>query len=195
MDRRYEVYCLADPLFYDSTTQVRDERLELEFTRRPVPVGWEQTEVADWLVHRPVGVRLPAQGWKVHVSACLDNADKVLTTVWDYCVPRRISFKFLRGLDALLLANAKYAHRGSSGKFVTIYPADEQLEVVLTELGVALAGSQGPYILSDLRWGEGPLYVRYGGFAERHSVSETGALELAIEDPDGRLKLRLDDQI
>jgi serine/threonine protein kinase len=118
----------------------------------------------------------------------LDNADKVLTTVWDYCLRRRIPFKFLRGLDALLMANAKYAPRGSSGKFVTIYTTDEaQLEVVLKELGEALAGSRGPYILSDLRWGEGPLYVRYGGFAERHSVSETGALVLAIEDPDGRL--------
>jgi class III lanthionine synthetase len=182
------VYCLADPLFYDSMTQVREERFGFEFTRRPVPLGWERTELADWLVHRPVGVSVPAQGWKVHVSACLDNAEKVLTTVWGYCLGRRIPFKFLRGLDALLLANAKYAHRGSSGKFVTMYPADEaQLEIVLNELGEALAGNQGPYILSDLRWGEGPLYVRYGGFAERHCVSETGALVLAIEDPDGRL--------
>ncbi len=55
----------------------------------------------------------------------MDNADQVLTTVWDYCLRRRIAFKFLRGLDALLPANAKYAHRGASGKFVTIYPADE----------------------------------------------------------------------
>src|SRR6185312_8898737 len=82
----------------------------------------------------------------------------------------------------------KYAHRGSSGKFITIYPADEeQLETVLNELGDALNGSQGAYILSDLRWGKGPLYVRYGGFAERHCVSETGALVLAIEDPSGKL--------
>jgi tRNA A-37 threonylcarbamoyl transferase component Bud32 len=188
VDKRYEVYCLADPLFYDSTIQVREERLGFEFTRRPVPLGWERTELEDWLVHRPVGVSFPPQGWKVHVSACLDNADKVLTTVWDYCLRHRIPFKFLRGLEALLLANAKYAHRGASGKFVTIYPADEaQLEVVLNELGEALAGSQGPYILSDLRWAEGPLYVRYGGFVERHCVSETGALVLAIQDADGRL--------
>lgn len=108
--------------------------------------------------------------------------------MWDYCLQHRIPFKFRRNLEVLLLTNAKYANRGSSGKFVTIYPADEaQLEVSLNELGEALAGSHGPYILSDLRWGEGPLYVRYGGFAERHCVSETGALVLAIEDPDGRL--------
>jgi serine/threonine protein kinase len=188
VDKRYEVFCLADPLFYDSTSRVQEERLGFEFTRRPVPVGWERTELADWLVHRPVGVRLPSQGWKVHVSACLDNADQVLDTVGDYCLQRLISFKFLRSRDTLLLANAKYAHRGSSGKFITIYPADEeQLEAVLSELGEALEGGRGPYILSDLRWANGPLYVRYGGFAERHCVSETGALVLAIEDPNGKL--------
>jgi tRNA A-37 threonylcarbamoyl transferase component Bud32 len=188
VDKRYEVFCFADPLFYDAATQVREERLEFECARCPVPQGWERSELEDWLVYWPVGVPSPSQGWKVHVSACLDNAGKVLTTVWDYCLERRIPFKFRRDLDALLLANAKYAHRGSSGKFITIYPVDEaQLEVVLAELGDALAGSEGPYILSDLRWGEGPLYVRYGGFAERHCVSETGALVLAIRDPEGRL--------
>ncbi len=188
MDKRYEVYCFADPLFYDSTTQAPEEGPGFELAQLPVPQGWERWELEDWLVQWPVGVSSPPQGWKVHVSACLDNADKVLTTVWDYCLQHRIPFKFRRNLDALLLANAKYAHRGSSGKFVTIYPADEvQLEVVLNELGEALAGSQGPYILSDLRWGEGPLYVRYGGFTERHCVSETGALVLAIEDSEGRL--------
>jgi predicted Ser/Thr protein kinase len=188
VDKRYEVYCFADPLFYDSTTQAPEERPGFEFTRRPIPPGWERSERDDWLVYRLSGEPLAKQGWKVHVSACLDNAEQVLDTVGDYCVQRRIQFKVLRNIYALLLANAKYAHRGSSGKFITIYPADEaQLETVLNELGAALEGSQGPYILSDLRWGEGPLYVRYGAFAERHCLSETGELVLAMEDPDGRL--------
>jgi tRNA A-37 threonylcarbamoyl transferase component Bud32 len=188
VDKRYEVYCLADPLFYDSTSQVREERLNFEFARRAVPLGWERSELTDWLVYRPVGVQLPRQGWKIHVAACLDNANQLLDTVGDYCLQRRISFKFLRSRDVLLLANAKYAHRGSSGKFITIYPADEeQLEAVLNELGEALDGSRGPYILSDLRWANGPLHVRYGGFDVRHCLSETGALVLAIEDPNGKL--------
>ncbi len=133
-----------------------------------MPGGWAASELDDWLVHRPIDAKIPAQGWKVHVSACLDNAERVLAAVADYCRNGRIAFKFRRSLGALLLANAKYANRGSSGKFVTIYPVDEaQLEAVLTELGEALDGSPGPYVLSDLRWGKGPLYVRYGGFAER----------------------------
>jgi len=188
VDKRYEVYCLADALFYDAPGTVREIHTEFSRTRCPVPPGWERTELDDWLVHRPEDVRLPPQGWKVHVSACLDNAEDVLAAVWDHCVARGVAFKFLRDRNSLLLSNAKYAHRGSSGKLVTIYPVDEaELARVLTGLGEVLDGQPGPYILSDLRWRQGPLYVRYGGFAERFCASPSGALELAIEDADGVL--------
>lgn len=188
MDKRYEVYCLVDSKFYDSTSQVGEQPQDFELGHAPVPEGWMASELEDWPVHSPVGTELPSQGWKVHVSACLDNAERVLAAVADYCRIRRIAFKFRRSPDALLLANAKYANRGSSGKFITIYPADvAQLEAVLTELGEVLDGSPGPYVLSDLRWGTGPLYVRYGGFAQRYCLSETGSLEMAIEDAEGRL--------
>ena len=57
---------------------------------------------------------------------------------------------------------------------------------MLTELGEVLDGSAGPYVLSDLRWRNGPLYVRYGGFVERYCLSETGSVERAMMDPQGR---------
>ncbi|MGH3775069.1 MAG: class III lanthionine synthetase LanKC [Pseudonocardiaceae bacterium] len=188
MDKRYELFCLVDPFFYDSTSRLGKQPRDFELGHAPIPDGWAASELEDWHVQHPIDVTLPAQGWKVHASACLDNAERILAVVADYCRNRRIAFKFRRSPDALLLANAKYANRGSSGKFVTIYPASEaQLETVLTELGAMLDGSPGPYVLSDLRWGNGPLYVRYGGFAQRYCLSETGSLELAIEDAEGRL--------
>ncbi len=56
-------------------------------------------------------------------------------------------------------------------QFVTVYPADEeQLHTVLRELGSLLEGFEGPYILTDLRWHDGPLYVRYGAFARMYVV-------------------------
>lgn len=114
--------------------------------------------------------------------------ETILEHVLGYCVPRDIPFKFIRSKQLLLLRNGKYAPRGSSGKFVTIYPRDDdQLHVILTELGQALEGQPGPYILSDLRWGEGPLFVRYGGFAERYCLGASGELELAITDDSGSL--------
>ncbi|WP_338145831.1 class III lanthionine synthetase LanKC [Streptomyces scabichelini] len=187
MDKRYEVYCLTHPRFYDAPHHGRTRGCFRQ-ARRRLPASWAREELGEWVVCRPTGTVLPSQGWKIHVSACLDNAQTVLNAVWDYCVPRGIAFKFLPDKETLFLANAKYAHRGSSGKFVTVYPVDEaQCERVLTELGAVLDGRPGPYILSDLRWRAGPLYVRYGAYADRYCVSADGAVEQAVEDPSGRL--------
>jgi len=84
--------------------------------------------------------------------------------------------------------NGKYAPRGSSGKIVTIYPADETAcERILADLSQVLDGEPGPYILSNLRHGSGPLYVRYGGFTEQHCLNARGELVPAIEDLAGNL--------
>ncbi|HXL96689.1 MAG TPA: hypothetical protein VN969_47895 [Streptosporangiaceae bacterium] len=75
-----------------------------------------------------------------------------------------------------------------AGKIVTIYPADEAAcERILADLGQLLDGEPGPYILSDLRYGAGPLYVRYGGFTEQHCLDARGELVPAIEDLAGNL--------
>ncbi|MGH8930816.1 MAG: class III lanthionine synthetase LanKC [Egibacteraceae bacterium] len=182
------MYCLTDPIFYDSLINARAENLEFEVARRPVPQGWQRFDNDGWLIYQTADMQLPLQGWKIHVSACMHNAEEILATVWDYCIARGISFKFLCGRHILYMANSKYAGRGGSGKLVTIYPVDEaELELVLKEVGELLEGQPGPYILSDLRWGSGPLYVRYGGFAERYRLSEQGEWELAMEDPTGEL--------
>jgi hypothetical protein len=183
MDDRYDTYCAVDPLFYDSLTNITAKAAEFGVATRPLPRGWKREPSDDWLIYGPEDGSLPQQGWKIHISACLDNAERVLNAVWDYCVPRGMSFKFLRGPRMLLLRNAKYARRGSSGKFVTIYPRDDaELELASKELAGLLDGEAGPYILSDLRYGAGPVYVRYGGFAARYCLSGDGQVVPAIAD-------------
>ena len=199
MDNRYEVFCLADRYFYESLDRLPAARPAgsagrtvslFETAQRATPPDWHRMRTGDWLhLDPPAGAEAyPAQGWKIHVTATLDNADKVAAKVWDYCVPRNIPFKFVPGPQLLHLRNSKYAGRDTSGKFVTVYPPDERrLHVVLDELGVLLDGEPGPYILTDLRWREGPLHVRYGAFAKRFCVGERGTLVSAIEDGEGRL--------
>jgi len=185
---RYEVFCAVDPFFYDSPTAGADHSLSYAAGLPSLPAGWERAETGDWLACHPRNVRLPLQGWKIHVSACLSNAAEILSSVWDYCVARNVAFKFLRNETLLLLQNAKSADRGASGKFITIYPVDEaQLATTLHDLGRTLTGRPGPYILSDLRVGSGPLFVRYGGFALRWHVTANGERVPAIEDTSGRL--------
>ncbi|MFJ9696334.1 class III lanthionine synthetase LanKC [Kitasatospora sp. NPDC101183] len=188
MDMRYEAYSYADPLFYDSP--VRWATLE-EFPAagEPAPAGWVRNTREVWVGYQPVDGHLPEQGWKVHVSARVDNAPRILDTVRSYCFEHRIAFKFLRSPALVQTQNAKYAPRGSSGKFMTLYPVgDRELERCLDDLDTALGGEPGPYILSDLRWRQGPLYLRYGGFVEQFCRTETGELVLAFREPSGALR-------
>jgi tRNA A-37 threonylcarbamoyl transferase component Bud32 len=188
VDKGYELYCLTDREFYDSSllATVKDEPFQI--ATRELPPGWRTAPSDDWLMFAPDEAELPSQGWKIHASACLDNAEQILETIWDYCVRERIAFKFIRSRQLLFLRNMKYADRGYSGKFVTIFPdGEEQFARILEQLAPALDGHDSPYILSDLRWGAGPLYVRYGGFRERFCVGPNGELEAAIEDADGEL--------
>ncbi|WP_244926879.1 class III lanthionine synthetase LanKC [Streptomyces eurocidicus] len=203
MDKRYEVYCLADRRFYETP-----DRLSVpaggapeaaggglfETARRPVPAGWHTSRTGDWLHLTPVDEDgaprsgQPPQGWKIHVSATAASAEKTAAAVWDHCVPKGIPFKFVPAPHLLHLRNSKYAGRDHSGKFVTVYPKDEeQLRTTLTELHEAVGGLPGPYVLTDLRWHDGPLYVRYGAFARRFCVDARGTLVPAIEDAEGRL--------
>ncbi|TCR26857.1 class III lanthionine synthetase LanKC [Streptomyces sp. BK205] len=200
MDKRYEVYALADRHFYETPDRISAGEAGAagrapgyETARRAVPDGWDAARIGDWLTLTPLGpdgrpAPGPSQGWKIHASATRENADRIAAIVWDYCVPRRISFKFVPAPHLLHLRNTKYAARDTSGKFVTIYPADEeQLHEVLRELGKLLEGFEGPYILTDLRWYEGPLYVRYGAFARTFVVDERGSLVPAVRNGEGTL--------
>jgi len=186
MDVRYEPFCFADPLFYDSPRRWQRNASDFEAAGARVPAGWQRSERDLWIVLQPEGLRLPSQGWKIHVSATPDNAERVLAKVSEYCFARRLLFKFLRGPAVLLMQNSKYAPRGSSGKLLTVYPRDEpELECTLSGLDALVGGEPGPYVLSDLRWNAGPLYTRYGGFAELYHVGEYGERELALRRPDG----------
>ncbi|MCC3763172.1 class III lanthionine synthetase LanKC [Glycomyces sp. TRM65418] len=188
MDDRYAAFCMADPAFYDAMYSAETAGESFAVAERPLPEGWRRSESDDWLTVRHEATALPMQGWKIHASATMDGAERVLEKVWDYCVPRGIQFKFLRSSSALLVRVSKYAPRGYSGKLVTIYPEDDAAcERILTELGTLLEGEAGPYILSDLRWGKGPLHVRYGAFANRYTTDERGEVVPALEDGEGRL--------
>ncbi|MFI1384120.1 class III lanthionine synthetase LanKC [Embleya sp. NPDC020886] len=192
MNKGYAAYCDADRTFYDAPHRLRTDEsgpaASYRTTRRELPDGWRRHNFADWLAFRPAEYPLPAQGWKIHVSACLGNAERILAAVWDYCVPRGIAFKCVPSRYLLHTRNAKYADRAGSGKFVTVYPTDdEQCRNIATDLAELLAGEPGPYILSDLRWGEGPVHLRYGSFTERNCHNERGEPCPAIADDTGTL--------
>src|SRR5256885_11351055 len=101
MEQAHEAYALADPSFYDAMHSAQTAGASFAVADRELPDGWTLKEQDDWLVIDPHRGRLPTQGWKIHGSATMRNAEGILAAVWDYCVPRGIQFKFLRSEAAL----------------------------------------------------------------------------------------------
>ena len=182
----YEMFCRADATFFDTPERIADDptRFDLDLPAQ----GWHRRQRGLWVACAPDDVRLPDQGWKIHVSTTPAQARRVLDVVSGYCVAAGVTFKYLRSAEILLLLNGKQAPRASSGKFVTVYPVDDAaFERVATDLAELLAGTPGPYVLSDLRIGEGPLYVRYGGFTPVYCADPDLGDVPALRRPDGVL--------
>ncbi|MCC0100156.1 class III lanthionine synthetase LanKC [Streptomyces flavotricini] len=178
-------FCLADPVFFDVPQRIADE--DERWTPPQVGDATTVRDDADVWVRVFFGRPLPLQGWKIHISADVPAAQEILHKAAAVCASHRVAFKYLRSARLLSAFNSKYAHRGSSGKFIAVYPADdEELKALLDALTAALDGQRGPYILSDLRWSDSsPVFVRYGAFAARWARDGGDAPVLAIARPDG----------
>ncbi|MBB5954375.1 hypothetical protein FHS29_000945 [Saccharothrix tamanrassetensis] len=189
MEAQYEVFCMTDPDFYDTIDlDITDDQLFAPLREAATPVGWSRTHTRGWVHYQPIGSRIPRQGWKVHVSATVDGAEEVTGKVFDYCVGHGATFKLVPSAPEYHNRNIKYGERAGGGKLAAIYPVDERdLETVVTGLGDLLDGVPGPYVLSDLRWRDGPVYVRYGAFEQRTVKRADGRPVMAIEDADGNL--------
>ncbi|MGW3151544.1 class III lanthionine synthetase LanKC [Streptomyces sp. NPDC001177] len=181
-------YCAADHLYYEPPGRLVDCDTLYPLARGEVPSGWRRGTRGLWTTLTPDEVQPVEQGWKIHLSATPRTAEPTLERAAAVLLARRVPFKFLRSLKALLLMSDKNISRGSSGKFVTVYPADDaQLEEILGELLTAVDGLPGPYILSDLRIGRGPVHVRYGAFVEQYGPGEDGLPVPALRRPSGEL--------
>ncbi|MEV6329054.1 class III lanthionine synthetase LanKC [Streptomyces sp. NPDC051909] len=139
-----------------------------------------------WWSHRH-DPELPAQGWKIHVSANHRNVREVAATVIGYLTAHGHDFKIALDLNIFEMLNSKGMSRGSGGKLVTVYPRDEErFRRCLADLARLLEGAEGPYILSDLRYRESKaLYFRYGQFLDTHTVDVLGRRVPHITGPDG----------
>ncbi len=188
MDRGHETSCLAEQTSADEVTRRARADEDFAFAARPLPPGWRRRPLEDSLVCTPPLPRMPTQGWQVHVSAAQHNAPDVLDQVGRYCIARALAFAFVRSA-ARLAGDSRCADRGSRGRFVTIYPADdEQFEQVVTDLDALVGGEPGPDVLGDLRIAAGPVSVRYGGFIQPWCIGAGGRLQPAIEHPGGEFE-------
>ncbi|MGX1755424.1 class III lanthionine synthetase LanKC [Streptomyces lydicus] len=179
-----ESFALADRTFFDWPGN-----WDLEATRfpaPPLPDGWTRGDNEAWTFCRPAEDRLPDQGWKIHVSAAPEDATRTLADVAAYCTGHGIAFKYLKSANVLRALSRKYAQRSSAGKLLTVYPVDDaEFARTLEGLDALVGGRPGPYVLTDLRFRQGPLHVRYGGFRTHYTEDTDGELVTALHRPDG----------
>ncbi len=129
------------------------------------------------------------QGWKLHLSATLTSAHEVLSRTVPLLIEAEAPFKVASTSAELATLNSNHCPRPSSGKFITVYPLDDDHAVALmAALDRATTGLPGPAILSDRPYRPGGLvHYRYGAFRGRAYISNDGDLVPAITSPDGEL--------
>ncbi|MGK5731415.1 class III lanthionine synthetase LanKC [Streptomyces sp. URMC 124] len=189
MDPRYEAYTIADSTWYEPLDRCQDSDSLFSLSVRELPEGWRRQHQGVWEFLTPGGSgQLPEQGWKIHVSATPGAAEETIEAAWSVCRRLELPWKFLRSRQIVAAMNTKYAHRAASGKTVTVYPrTTDDLRTALEELETVMHGRPGPYVLSDRRWNDGPVSVRYGAFTLMWCELADGSRVPALRTPQGRL--------
>lgn len=185
------MYTLSNELFYEPFEAHYEPKPDyitlVNDLLRDLNSDWVSTRDGFWFHIHPRKVALPTQGWKVHVSATLDNGASILQRAAKIALAHNVPFKFALDRNILSLISSKKWNRGSSGKFITMYPFDlPSFEMLLEDLYTELRDEEGPYILSDKRYKDcKTLYYRYGGIKRTSRVDMRGTEIPVLISPDG----------
>ncbi|MFF1480817.1 class IV lanthionine synthetase LanL [Streptomyces sp. NPDC058301] len=152
------------------------------------PADWTVEPGDFWCHVVPAGAARRTQGWKLHVSATPLSAPVTLARAAEVLVARRATFKFAASpARVAALVSGRY-ERGGGGKFITVYPADDDhFRLLAEELHLATVGLPGPAVLSDRRYlADSQVYYRYGVFAAAPALTPDGCFASRLTDPEGQ---------
>lgn len=183
-------YTLADREFYEPLDRYRPNDDDyLAVAKRHLPPEWGVMRHGIWYNCFPPNATVPAQGWKIHVSATSGNSPSVLATVARVARNHNAPFKFAIDNFVFRLLNGKNWPRGGSGKFITLYPSSVQhCQELLDVLRGAMLGYNGPYILSDRRYRDSrTVHYRYGGIAPTKRLCPSGEQRAVILGTSGEV--------
>src|SRR5882724_4775147 len=155
---------------------------ETSFRRFLANLGVAPVLQDPWLM---VGCSERTQGWKLHLSTIPTEVWRLLVTVVPLLRDSRVSFKIACDASALMQLNEGQLGPTQIGKFMTIYPEDdEQAGQLARELVAATDSFVGPVVASDFALG-GIVYARYGAFNPLVTRDRLGQQILSIHGPDG----------
>ncbi|MGA4683263.1 class IV lanthionine synthetase LanL [Micromonospora sp. AB353] len=148
---------------------------------------WRLRANEAWCYVEPPSHCRRLQGWKLHVSTTLPEAAQTLERAAMVLLAEQAAFKFARSTSLVEELNSPRCPRGNSGKFITVYPDDDNHFRLLAEaLHRATEGMVGPAILSDRPYRPGGVvHYRYGGFRANDVLNSDGSYSPMLVAPDG----------
>lgn len=103
MDIRYANYISPNSSYYRKVDNDRN----IEMFRVNLPLNWKCHQDRHWTYCMNNLQSLPVQGWKIHISCVLCEAEDILKEVSEYLFNMGTSFKFVKNSKELLLKNSK----------------------------------------------------------------------------------------
>jgi predicted Ser/Thr protein kinase len=182
---------LADSQFFETIDYYQPvEDGLVDIVKGILPDDWQYGRNTVWLGCHPPEERdkpLPQQGWKIHISSSVSNADDILRAVVPVLAKNDVSFKFSLDRRLLALMHSKGWARQGAGKFITVYPLDEeQFKFLIEELHQVTRQFEGLYILSDKRYKDSRVvFYRYGGIRPYTFLNVKGENVSVLLSPEG----------
>jgi hypothetical protein len=143
-----------------------------------------------WRFSRPLHPDDPEQGWKIHVSATILSAHKVLQRVAPLLIEQGVLFKAANSLLKLKELNCGlYGGFSQVGKCITVYARrPEEAVLIARRLHRRTHNIPAPIIPYDLPYRENScVYYRYGSFGPLEISNPDGTTTPGIRDPEGNI--------
>lgn len=139
--------------------------------------GWTYLFSGIFAEFMPVGLSLPAAGWKLRVNARLEDATRLLRSVVPVLRREKLAFKVLADPTLYRFGFSKQIQAEAGGKFLTIYiPRPEDLRRIAKELAVlieqlAVDPSAPPISDAPVRFSKNISY-RFGSYTNADFVKD-----------------------
>lgn len=142
-----------------------------------------------WIYVTPVGTGLLEQGWKLHISSTVRDSVDILRITIPFLVHQQCKFKIIRTHDLLRQLNHGIFGMSQIGKFITIYPQNDEMAVHIAEkIDQYIDDYIGPSVPSDLPLHDkSNVFYRYGSFSNKVLQLLNGETVHALSSPSGAL--------
>ena len=124
----------------------------------------EENECWTFFRSRKSTGRLPSQGFKIHLSATICNLNTIFELFYNYIKSTNLEWKVMKSFRDLERQNIGFNDFSQRGKFITIYPYNDEIFLkLLYDFGLLFKHQDSISIPSDFRFMQSKIvYYRYG---------------------------------